>query len=67
MGKRTDEGNRSKNSYKKPKKNVWQTDGDLIRESALFQEYYRMQGIVPEGEFDEFMSTLVYRYWLRFP
>ena len=67
MGKRTDEGNRSKNSYKKPKKNVWQTDGDLIRESALFQEYYRMQGIVPEGEFGEFMSTLVYRYWLRFP
>lgn len=67
MGKRTDEGSRSKNSYKKAKKNVWQTDGDLIRESALFQEYYRMQGIVPEGEFDEFMSTLVFRYWLRFP
>ena len=67
MGKRTDEGSRSKNSYKKAKKNVWQTDGDLIRESVLFQEYYRMQEIVPEGEFDEFMSTLVFRYWLRFP
>ncbi|XP_013415807.1 tRNA (cytosine(34)-C(5))-methyltransferase isoform X2 [Lingula anatina] len=28
------------------------------KENAVFEEYYKGQGIVPEGEWDQFMSTL---------
>lgn len=60
MGKRKEEGSGDKKAYKKSKKDVWQTEGDLVRESKAFEDYYRLQQIVPEEEFDAFMSVLVF-------
>lgn len=63
MGKRKEEGSGDKKTYKtykKSKKNVWQTDGDLVRENKAFEDYYRLQKIVPEEEFDAFLSVLVF-------
>ena len=29
-----------------------------VKESAAYEEYYRTQGIVPEGEFEDFIKAL---------
>lgn len=49
-------------SWKKQKKrkaDVWQGEGAIVRESSIFERYYKLQKIVPEEEFDSFLSVLV--------
>ncbi|XP_030003907.1 RNA cytosine C(5)-methyltransferase NSUN2 [Sphaeramia orbicularis] len=31
---------------------------DIVKENKLFEHYYKEQGLVPEGEFDEFMEAM---------
>ena len=44
---------------KKQKSDTWRGDGELVRESSMFEEYYRMQRMMSDEEFDQFMSCLV--------
>ncbi|KAM9838835.1 RNA cytosine C(5)-methyltransferase NSUN2 [Aulostomus maculatus] len=31
---------------------------DIVKENKLFEHYYKEQGLVPEGEFDQFMDSM---------
>ena len=44
---------------KKQKDNMWRGDGELVRENPMFEEYYRMQMMMPDEEFDQLISCLV--------
>lgn len=59
MGKRRKEGATPWKRCKKPKEDKWQSEGALIRENPKFEEYYRLQKIVPDEEFEQFMACLV--------
>lgn len=59
MGKRRAGPKRKWKSNKKPKESVWRPKEEAIRESPLFEEYYKLQKIVPEGEWDAFIECLV--------
>ena len=53
---------KSPHSWKKPRKmkdNTWSGQGDLIRENELFKQYYKLQNILPEDEYDLFLEYLV--------
>ncbi|KAK9905535.1 hypothetical protein WJX75_001721 [Coccomyxa subellipsoidea] len=68
MGKRGRGGGQRvmKRDFRQQRDNNWteqrRRDGDQwatpTHENADFEEYYKMQGIVPEGEWDAFMETL---------
>lgn len=59
MGKRGTRGINPWKRCKKTRENVWQSEGALIRENIKFEEYYRLQKIVSEEEFDQFITYLV--------
>lgn len=59
MGKKRKGGATPWKRCKKPRENVWLSDGALVRENSKFEEYYRLQKIVPDEEFDQFMTCLV--------
>lgn len=59
MGKRKAGPKRKWKSSKKPKENVWRPKEEVVRESPLFEGYYKLQKIVPEGEWDAFIECLV--------
>lgn len=31
---------------------------DIVKENKLFEHYYKEQGLVPEGEFEQFMESM---------
>lgn len=31
---------------------------DIVKENKLFEHYYKEQGMVPEGEFEQFMDAM---------
>lgn len=31
---------------------------DIVKENKLFEQYYKEQGLVPEGEFEQFMEAM---------
>lgn len=31
---------------------------DIVKENKLFENYYKEQGLIPEGEFEQFMETM---------
>lgn len=31
---------------------------DIVKENKLFEHYYKEQGLVPEGEFEQFMNAM---------
>lgn len=64
MGKRNGGKKFRWRNGKKPKENVWRTMEECPRESELFENYYKLQKIVPEEEWDQFIETLVI---CRFP
>ena len=60
MPKRENQQPSSWKKQRKKKNDVWQGEGEIIRESVLFERYYRLQKIVSDEEFDSFLSTLVW-------
>lgn len=58
MGKRNCGPRHKWRNNKKHKENVWRTMEECPRESELFENYYRLQQIVPEDEWDQFIQTL---------
>lgn len=63
MGKRKIGPKRRWKNNKKPKENVWRPKEEVVRESPLFEGYYKLQKIVPEGEWDAFIECLVITGW----
>ena len=63
MGKRKIGPKRRWKNNKKPKENVWRPKEEVVRESPLFEGYYKLQKIVPEGEWDAFIECLVIAGW----
>ena len=59
MGKRRNNSNYKWKKCKKPRENVWRPVEECPRESELFENYYRLQKIVPEEEWSDFIETLV--------
>ena len=59
MPKRENQQLSSWKKQRRKKNDVWQGEGEIVRESALFERYYRLQKIVADEEFDSFLSTLV--------
>ena len=59
MPKRENQQPSSWKKQRKKKADVWQGEGEIVRESELFERYYRLQKIVPDDEFDAFLSILV--------
>lgn len=59
MGKRKNNAGNKWRKNKKPRENVWRPAEECPRESELFESYYRMQKIVPEEEWTDFIETLV--------
>lgn len=51
-----------KRDFKEPREGVWRSrqdgNGQIVMENQKFEDYYKLQGIVPEGEWDAFMTTL---------
>lgn len=31
---------------------------DIVKENKLFENYYKEQGLIPKGEFEQFMETM---------
>lgn len=31
---------------------------DIVKENKLFEQYYKEQGLVPDGEFEQFMEAM---------
>ena len=55
-------GKKSPHSWKKPrrtKENAWTSEDGLVRENKVFEQYYKLQHIVPEDEYDLFLEYLV--------
>ena len=59
MPKRENQQPSSWKKQRKKKTDVWQGEGEIVRESELFERYYLLQKIVPDDEFDAFLSILV--------
>lgn len=59
MGKRNSKNSGAWKKGKRTRADTWQSEGAIVRENPLFEQYYRLQKIVPDEEFDSFMETLV--------
>lgn len=59
MVKRKKGGGTAWKRSKKQKGDTWRGDGELVRENSMFEEYYRIQRMMSDEEFDQLMSCLV--------
>ena len=59
MVKRKKGGGTAWKRSKKQKDDTWRGDGELVRENSMFEEYYRIQRMMSDEEFDQLMSCLV--------
>ncbi|XP_069770293.1 RNA cytosine C(5)-methyltransferase NSUN2 [Narcine bancroftii] len=56
MGRRKNRPRNRENTHRKP---GWGAGyQEIIKENKLYEEYYQGQKIIPEGEWDQFMSTM---------
>lgn len=60
MGKRSRQRQKNQPAGRDSRDNAGWGAGyaDIVKENKLFEQYYKEQGLVPEGEFQEFMDAL---------
>uniref|UniRef100_A0A3P9PVR6 tRNA (cytosine(34)-C(5))-methyltransferase n=1 Tax=Poecilia reticulata TaxID=8081 RepID=A0A3P9PVR6_POERE len=59
MGKRSRQRQKNQNASRDDRDNGWGAGyADIIKENKLFEDYYKEQGLIPEGEFDQFMEAM---------
>ncbi|KAF6737121.1 tRNA (cytosine(34)-C(5))-methyltransferase [Oryzias melastigma] len=59
MGKRSRQRNRNQNQNSGRENAGWGAGyADIVKENKLFEHYYKEQGLVPEGEFEQFMEAM---------
>uniref|UniRef100_A0A1A7WI01 tRNA (cytosine(34)-C(5))-methyltransferase n=1 Tax=Iconisemion striatum TaxID=60296 RepID=A0A1A7WI01_9TELE len=61
MGKRSRQRQKNQNAGRDNRDNNagWGAGyADIVKENKLFEQYYKEQGLVPEGEFEEFMEAM---------
>ncbi|XP_060915385.1 RNA cytosine C(5)-methyltransferase NSUN2 [Labrus mixtus] len=60
MGKRSRQRQKNQNSGRDDRDNAGWGAGyaDIVKENKLFEHYYKEQGLVPEGEFEQFMQAM---------
>uniref|UniRef100_A0A3B5KT49 tRNA (cytosine(34)-C(5))-methyltransferase n=1 Tax=Xiphophorus couchianus TaxID=32473 RepID=A0A3B5KT49_9TELE len=60
MGKRSRQRQKNQNASRDDRDNAGWGAGyaDIIKENKLFEDYYKEQGLIPEGEFDQFMEAM---------
>lgn len=60
MGKRSRQRQKNQPAGRDSRDNAGWGAGyaDIVKENKLFEQYYKEQGLVPEGEFQEFMEAL---------
>lgn len=51
-----------KRDFKEPREGGWRKGKeswtDIVKENERFEEYYKAQGVVPDDEWDEFLTAL---------
>ncbi|KAF7657680.1 hypothetical protein LDENG_00023400 [Lucifuga dentata] len=60
MGKRSRQKQKNQQTMRDDRDNAGWGAGyaDIIKENKLFEHYYKEQGLVPEGEFEQFMEAM---------
>ncbi|XP_028255237.1 RNA cytosine C(5)-methyltransferase NSUN2 [Parambassis ranga] len=60
MGKRSRQRQKNQNAGRDDRDNAGWGAGyaDIVKENKLFEHYYKEQGLVPEGEFEQFMEAM---------
>ncbi|XP_054912019.1 RNA cytosine C(5)-methyltransferase NSUN2 [Poeciliopsis prolifica] len=60
MGKRSRQRQKNQSVSRDDRDNAGWGAGyaDIIKENKLFEDYYKEQGLIPEGEFDQFMEAM---------
>lgn len=60
MGKRSRQRQKNQSSGRDSRDNAGWGAGyaDIVKENKLFEHYYKQQGLVPEGEFEQFMEAM---------
>ncbi|XP_061597040.1 RNA cytosine C(5)-methyltransferase NSUN2 [Cololabis saira] len=60
MGKRSRQRQKNQNAGRDNRDNAGWGAGyaDIVKENKLFEHYYKEQGLVPEGEFEQFMDAM---------
>uniref|UniRef100_A0A667XY50 tRNA (cytosine(34)-C(5))-methyltransferase n=1 Tax=Myripristis murdjan TaxID=586833 RepID=A0A667XY50_9TELE len=59
MGKRSRQRQRNQPAARDSRDNGWGAGyDDIIKENKLFEHYYKELGLVPDGEFDQFMEAM---------
>ncbi|XP_072226596.1 RNA cytosine C(5)-methyltransferase NSUN2 [Leuresthes tenuis] len=60
MGKRSRQRQKNQNAGRDNRDNAGWGAGyaDIVKENKLFEHYYKEQGLVPEGEFTQFMEAM---------
>lgn len=60
MGKRSRQRQKNQTAGRDNRDNaVWGAGyADIVKENKLFEHYYKEQGLVPEGEFEQFMEAM---------
>uniref|UniRef100_A0A672FYY8 tRNA (cytosine(34)-C(5))-methyltransferase n=1 Tax=Salarias fasciatus TaxID=181472 RepID=A0A672FYY8_SALFA len=60
MGKRSRQRQKNQNTGRDDRDNAGWGAGyaDIVKENKLFEHYYKEQGLVPDGEFEEFMEAM---------
>ncbi|XP_047240725.1 RNA cytosine C(5)-methyltransferase NSUN2 [Girardinichthys multiradiatus] len=60
MGKRSRQRQKNQNASRDDRDNAGWGAGyaDIIKENKLFEHYYKEQGLIPEGEFHQFMEAM---------
>ncbi|XP_044026900.1 RNA cytosine C(5)-methyltransferase NSUN2 [Siniperca chuatsi] len=60
MGKRSRQRQKNQNAGRDDRDNAGWGAGyaDIVKENKLFEHYYKEQGLVPDGEFEQFMEAM---------
>ncbi|XP_037549324.1 RNA cytosine C(5)-methyltransferase NSUN2 [Nematolebias whitei] len=61
MGKRSRQRQKNQNSGRRDDRDgaAWGAGyADIVKENKLFEHYYKEQGLIPEGEFEQFMEAM---------
>uniref|UniRef100_A0A4W6FL38 tRNA (cytosine(34)-C(5))-methyltransferase n=1 Tax=Lates calcarifer TaxID=8187 RepID=A0A4W6FL38_LATCA len=59
MGKRSRQRQKNQTAGRDSRDNGWGAGyADIVKENKLFEHYYKEQGLVPDGEFEQFMEAL---------
>uniref|UniRef100_A0A8D0AEX2 tRNA (cytosine(34)-C(5))-methyltransferase n=1 Tax=Sander lucioperca TaxID=283035 RepID=A0A8D0AEX2_SANLU len=59
MGKRSRQRQKNQTTGRDDRDNGWGSGyADIVKENKLFEHYYKEQGLVPGGEFEQFMDAM---------